>query len=197
MKKAISALAVVLLALVGAVALASPASAHHNTVTGVAVCNADTGKFDVTWTITNSEADKTETATSRLGSVNIAAGGSAQQTESVSAGTHTLDVHGVWQNEVTHDASGSVTTEGTCETPPPPPPHDECPNIPGDQPEGTDCTPETEPPPTDDTPESPTDTPEPVLPNTGPEPWMVPVGLLAFCMIGFGGFLVLRKRSPL
>lgn len=33
-----------------------------------------------------------------------------------------------------------------CDDNTPPPPHDECPNLPGDQPEGTDCTPVTETP---------------------------------------------------
>lgn len=40
----------------------------------------------------------------------------------------------------------------------PPPPHDECPNIPGDQPEGTDCTPDE--PPFDQCPNIPGNQPE-------------------------------------
>lgn len=49
----------VALGLVGAVALASPASAHHTTVTGTAVCTAD--EWVITWTVENWETEMTAT----------------------------------------------------------------------------------------------------------------------------------------
>lgn len=110
-------LMVVLAMIAGTVLIGiSPASAHANAVTGQAVCNTDTGKFDVSWTITN-DYGLTETATSRLGTVDIAKEGSATQTETVEAGTYTLSVAGVWTDGFTEDASGSVTAQGTCEKP--------------------------------------------------------------------------------
>jgi LPXTG-motif cell wall-anchored protein len=39
--------------LVGAVVLASPASAHHSEVKGVPVCDTETGEWVVTWTVTS------------------------------------------------------------------------------------------------------------------------------------------------
>jgi LPXTG-motif cell wall-anchored protein len=39
--------------LVGAVVLASPASAHHSEVSGVPVCDTETGEWVVTWTVTS------------------------------------------------------------------------------------------------------------------------------------------------
>ena len=46
-----------LLASLGIMAGAAPASAHHNTVSGTAVCEAD-GTYSVTWQLRNSEAIK-------------------------------------------------------------------------------------------------------------------------------------------
>ena len=51
----------VLLGTLGAVALGSPAQAHHNTITAGAVCA--NGKIKITWSVTNSESDKRETIT--------------------------------------------------------------------------------------------------------------------------------------
>jgi hypothetical protein len=49
--------------------------------------------------------------------------------------------------------------EGTDCDPDDPPPHDECPNIPGNQAEGTDCDPD-DPPPNDECPNIPGNQPE-------------------------------------
>ena len=46
-------LAGALIGLGGAAAIAAPASAHTASVTGSSVCNPDTGKHDITWTLTN------------------------------------------------------------------------------------------------------------------------------------------------
>lgn len=43
----------------GVLALASPASAHHPTVHGEAVCDTTTGEWVITWTVENSEDDLT------------------------------------------------------------------------------------------------------------------------------------------
>lgn len=125
-------------------------NAHANTVQGQAVCNPDTGQFDLTWTITN-DHPLPEKATSRLGKVDIPASGTGQQSETVDAGTYELVVHGKWSDGFKGNASGSVTTAGECVVTPPPP-VDVCPNLPGDQPAGTDCAPVTEEPPTEEPP---------------------------------------------
>jgi LPXTG-motif cell wall-anchored protein len=49
----------IFLGLAGAVALATPASAHHTTITGEATCVS--GKWQIVWEIENSEKDKTAT----------------------------------------------------------------------------------------------------------------------------------------
>jgi len=43
----------------GALAVASPASAHHPSVDGNAVCDEQTGEWVITWTVENSETDLT------------------------------------------------------------------------------------------------------------------------------------------
>jgi len=39
----------------------TPAFAHHTSVSGVPVCNPETGNFEIKWIVTNSESDKTAT----------------------------------------------------------------------------------------------------------------------------------------
>lgn len=201
-------LAALLLAALGLTAVAAPASAHHVTVTGVVKCNTTTGDFDITWTIANSEVDKTMSYTSRLGNGTVAPGGTTVKTESVDdEGEVSLSVDASWPNHVTSHDTGKVWASGTCEEPKvdlchatgsaqnpfvkisvsvsgayhghlgqshqggediiPPftyqgqsysqnwnaagqaiynngcvkAPHDECPNVPGNQPPGTDCNP--------------------------------------------------------
>jgi hypothetical protein len=56
-RRLLSVLATAAIGVVGALAFASPASAHTVTVTGSAECKSD-GKFTVTWTITNNFTSK-------------------------------------------------------------------------------------------------------------------------------------------
>lgn len=112
------------LAVVGLTATA--ASAHHTTVTGKATCNVDTGKFDLKWTIVNSE-DKTATFTSRLGTGSLERRGTAYQYETgLPAGSYLLSVSARWSNGVTNTSTSQrVYASGTCErTRPPEPPAD-------------------------------------------------------------------------
>jgi hypothetical protein len=112
------------------VALAGPASAHANSVTGVASCEQD-GTYSVTWTVANDYA-LTETATvtghspsaSTLSTtiVSIGNNGTGSVVQSSIAGSSTsatLDVHGVWSDGYGNNpgeglASGTVSLDGTC-----------------------------------------------------------------------------------
>ncbi|GIH04475.1 hypothetical protein Rhe02_25420 [Rhizocola hellebori] len=58
MKRLLALTGSVVLGTLGAVALGSPAQAHHNTITAGAVCA--NGKIQINWTIQNSEGDKNE-----------------------------------------------------------------------------------------------------------------------------------------
>lgn len=120
-------LLVAALAVAAIIGLADPADAHHNDVVGSAACQPN-GTTLVTWTITNSESDKAETATltgALTGTHPIAAGGVLTLTQTVlgtQTGSLTLNVHGAWSNEQTNDASGSVELPGDCPQPPEEPP---------------------------------------------------------------------------
>lgn len=105
--------------------VAAPASAHHTTVTGKAVCNTETGLFDLTWSIVNSE-NRTATFTSRLGSGSLSPRGTATQSEQVGPGSYRLTVDAVWSNGVRQSStSNKVYASGDCErTRPPEPPAD-------------------------------------------------------------------------
>lgn len=50
-RRALAVAASATIGLIGAVALASPASAHHSEVEGVPYCDTDTGQWVVTWTV--------------------------------------------------------------------------------------------------------------------------------------------------
>ena len=102
------------------------ALAHHNTVTGVAACQAN-GEYKITWTITNSEAATPETVTKTEPAVgtftpafpiDIDGGGSADTVQTGIPGnvlsSVTLKVHGQWINGATNDAEATVELEGTC-----------------------------------------------------------------------------------
>lgn len=101
---------------VAIVGLASPSSAHHNTVVGSVTCRTD-GGWAVTWKITNSEADKAEqiiesnrTWAVPVGTV-IAAGKTGTYTEAVTikpTSDVTLTVKGKWSNGVTAQNSGTI-----------------------------------------------------------------------------------------
>ncbi len=103
---------------------APAASAHHNTISGVASCNTD-GTWTVTWTVVNSEAGKTETLSnatrvaSQLNGKTVAKKGSLTATETVpnSSGRLSLSVKGTWSNGVTQTSTGYAEVGYTCEPP--------------------------------------------------------------------------------
>ena len=109
------------------VGFATPALAHHNTVAVSAVCNQQTGEFDVTWGVTNSETDKSETITASTRSSAIAVGttisdgGTFTSTEHFpgdSTETLSLQVSAKWENGNTNTSNtASVTLAGDCEKP--------------------------------------------------------------------------------
>lgn len=144
--KTLSGLAAVAAAGVTVVGLASPASAHHPEVSGEAVCNQETGKFDLTWTIGNSERDKVMTFTTDRPAVDggtVEKGGSVTRTEEVAAGTHRLVVDAEWPNGVTDSRDVEVHATGECAkaspTPSPSPSETETTDTP-EVPETTDPT---------------------------------------------------------
>jgi hypothetical protein len=122
------------LAVVGAQLIAvTAASAHYNTVSGVAHCQQD-GSYTVTWTVVNSYPTEDETATVKAHAPDSAvtptsfdlaksgtSGDSATVTQSGVAGsatTATLSVTGLWHpDNFTEDADGAVTLAGTCAAP--------------------------------------------------------------------------------
>ena len=109
------------------VGFATPALAHHNTVAVSAVCNQQTGEFDVTWSVTNSEADKSETITASTRSSAIAVGttisdgatfSSTEHLSGDSTETLSLQVSAKWENGATNTSNtASVTLAGDCEKP--------------------------------------------------------------------------------
>ncbi len=120
--KALSGVAALAAAGVGVVGLAGPASAHHPIVSGAAVCDEETGRFDVTWSIGNSESDKVMTFTTDRSSVpggEVDEGGTVVRQEEVDPGTYTLTVDASWPNGVEKDGSATVTAQGECEKPQP------------------------------------------------------------------------------
>ena len=118
------------MAAVVAVALPGKALAWTATLSGTAVCNTTTGKYDVTWTIDNSTENEAFTvSSSNRSAVPVGAIAPAYQskpfTESLpgsTAGTTTLNIQGGWPSDVgPHSYSAAVTTAGTCTTSGPPP----------------------------------------------------------------------------
>lgn len=105
------------LAIAGAVA---PASAHHNTISGVGVCHADSSTFDITWTVVNSEDKPEEVVASSnesLVPVGTELGEEATATFTdygVEAGTHELTLTTEWSNGLRSSDTGTVTVSGDC-----------------------------------------------------------------------------------
>jgi len=105
---------------------AGVALAHANAVTGVASCQSN-GTYSITWTITN-DFNLTETVTKNGSSTgggtytpafpfNITNNGSKNTVQSGVAGnltSVTLSVHGHWTDNATHDASKTISLNGTC-----------------------------------------------------------------------------------
>lgn len=122
-------LAIALL-LTGMVLVASPASAHHPLISGTAVCNSATGKYDVTWTIeSDADRDKNWLLTSVSRAIGITTPTAAQddqtdftgrETVDPGAGTLSLTVAARWQDKAdssrgvaTATQTGSVTVPAT------------------------------------------------------------------------------------
>jgi LPXTG-motif cell wall-anchored protein len=110
----------------------TPAWAHHTTVTGDPVCDTDTGNWVITWTVKNSEWNKTARLTEASwrpdGSTmtNIAVGAflpkprdgvlSGVQTVTGSATSASLRVRAEWDNGFKENAHTTrVTFNGTCQ----------------------------------------------------------------------------------
>jgi hypothetical protein len=97
------------------VGAAAPASAHHNTITSAVSCGSDY-QWQVTWTVVNSEKDKTEsiTASSNEALIPLGTTFAAGETKTfvetfAKAANKTLTLDGVWSNYVTNHNSGSVS----------------------------------------------------------------------------------------
>lgn len=106
------------LAVVGA---AAPASAHHNTISGEILCEAD-GSASIEWSVTNSEA-KTETITHSSNTAVVPVGTTLAKRETAvftqedaAVGTHTLKLSAEWSNGATDtSSSGAVkVTDESC-----------------------------------------------------------------------------------
>lgn len=123
-----SFVSVVALLVAGMVVMAGPASAHHTTVWGKAVCNKTTGKWDGVWYIKNSENDKSADYTSSRGfSGHLNPGGTNTHTESFNSNPDgvSLTVSAKWSNGVKQTNKGYMDApRGDCKKNPPQPPKD-------------------------------------------------------------------------
>ncbi len=63
LRRPLAVLAAALIGMTGAMAVATPASAHHTTITATVVCDQLSGERVITWKVVNSEARKTATIT--------------------------------------------------------------------------------------------------------------------------------------
>jgi hypothetical protein len=139
-RRVLAVAASAVIGLIGALALASPASAHHTEVKGVPYCDTDTGEWVVTWTV-NSFAPA-QAPTYKLVEVQVTPEGSSVSNIAVTEGDEfphatgvplegeqrlpgdtesaSLGVRAKWSNTFEEDKlkSGVVTFEGTCEKPP-------------------------------------------------------------------------------
>jgi LPXTG-motif cell wall-anchored protein len=124
----------------GALALASPVSAHQTSVTGQIVCDQQAGEWVITWTVTNTQNNIVGTfesvdlspaapALEKIvdgGTLPLNSAGPLTETQrlpgSTPAGVRTLEVHVLWNypaghSDVRDSDSGSVKLEGTCNAP--------------------------------------------------------------------------------
>jgi hypothetical protein len=152
LRRPLGILGATILGVTAAVALASPASAHHSTVAGSTWCNPETGNWDITWTVNSyAPADverfqltSVELTPAGTTVTNIAASSDSDDfpyhTDATLYGHQllpgdtdateaTLAVKAKWSNgfEEETGSKGTVKIEGTCkkkDTPPPttPPP---------------------------------------------------------------------------
>jgi|GEM_PF-1377863 len=128
--KILAALSAVAIALGMVAFTATTASAHHNTITATATCNTATSEWNVVWSVTNSENNKTETIISSnhtdvvpVGTT-FANGETKTFTQVVSAPTSiTLTLKAEWSNGYMKENQGSISQsafKGDCEPPPTP-----------------------------------------------------------------------------
>jgi hypothetical protein len=208
----------VVIGTVGALALATPAHAHLTTVSGTAVCLTDTGEWQITWTVTNSEDDipgkvtgveaDPDTPVSEIvvGAV-LPADGALTGVQVVPGTTTsaTLKVSAEWirtgrdghPRVITSTDTGHARFEGKCEAPPPESPAPESPAPESPAPESP--APES-PAPESPAPESPAapESPEPGegggLPVTGASTGVV--AIVALLLVAFGGamYVIARRR---
>jgi LPXTG-motif cell wall-anchored protein len=116
--------------LAAAVAIAAPASAHFTTVAGDYRCVSDTGQWEVTWTVTNSQTDLTaeltevtyepahDAKTIKTGAtLPVKGDGPLHEVQSLpgDATTAKLSVKAVWTNGHQGSASKQLEFQGTCE----------------------------------------------------------------------------------
>jgi hypothetical protein len=113
------------MALLGATLIfASPAYAWNTTLTGSAVCNRETGTFDVTWHIVNNEAHNVMHVASAsgngqppslVGAAVPAAGSIDRVLANQSPGTYTLNIGVTWQGSTETDTATATvqTSNGT------------------------------------------------------------------------------------
>ncbi len=116
---------------VAAFAFATPANAHHTWVTGDTQCNTETGNWEVTWTVFNSQTNLEATLTKVVltpassSVTNIFVGAIVPKSPGTLVGQQILDgtatsaslaVRGHWPNGVVdgQDRYASVTMSGTC-----------------------------------------------------------------------------------
>ncbi|WP_350347087.1 hypothetical protein ABIQ69_10605 [Agromyces sp. G08B096] len=113
--------AVLLGAGLSVVGAAAPASAHHATVGASYECNPETGAFDITWTVNNSERNKTAEVTASSNKKVVAVGTKLGKAETksfvqrgVAAGTYSLEVELDWDGARPDSDSKTITVKGDC-----------------------------------------------------------------------------------
>ena len=105
------------------VAVAAPASAHHNTIRGEAVCSTDGTTVDITWTVENSEGISERITSSSMPDVvakdtTIAPHGTPTFVQKGAAlgTTHKLKLSAEWTNTKTQTSTGEVkVSSGHCD----------------------------------------------------------------------------------
>ncbi|HNP14891.1 MAG TPA: hypothetical protein PKI99_00310 [Terrimesophilobacter sp.] len=125
--KFIAVLSAIAIALGMVAFTATSASAHHNTINATVSCNTPTGQWNVVWSVTNSESDKTETITSSNHTdivpvgTELGKGETKTFTQTLSAPTDiTLTLKAKWSNDYVNENSGTLSKsafKGDC-TPP-------------------------------------------------------------------------------
>ncbi|MEV6813307.1 cell wall anchor protein [Micromonospora sp. NPDC051296] len=133
LRRPLAVLAATLIGMTGAAAVATPASAHHTTITGTVVCDQLSGERVITWKVVNSERDKAATIKKvtaepstpvkvlvpgadavDLQGVAITRGGFVEAVQRVPGDTATakLTVEARWDNRREQTNSGTVNLAG-------------------------------------------------------------------------------------